>query len=258
MIYELAKTLALLAYPLGFSLALLLIGLVLLWRRRRRPALGALGAGLVTLWAFSTPALADRMLWWLERDWADRPVDAVPAADAVLVLGGAFSTGNGQWLYPSAGGAIDRYWHAARLYHAERAPRVILSGGRQPQRTAGMTEAEAGVLFLTDMGVPLEALILETAALTTRGHVVELTPLLAEHGVESLLVVTSASHMRRSLATLSALEVEIMPVATGFSISQPASFQLRRWLPSARALSRSTRAMHEVIGILYYRLRGWV
>lgn len=256
--YELAKLFSLLVYPLGLSLALLLMGLGLLWRRRHRLAAGALGAGLVVLWAFSTPAVADRLLGWLERDWADRPVEAVPAADAVLVLGGAFSTGNGQWVYPSAGGAVDRYWHAARLYHAGRAPRVILSGGRQPQRTAGLTEAEAGALFLGDMGVPREALILETEALTTRGHVVELAPLIDEHHIASLLVVTSASHMRRSLATLSALEVEITPVATGFSISQPSSFRLRRLLPSAGALSRSTRAMHEIIGILYYRLRGWV
>ncbi|MGM1051164.1 MAG: YdcF family protein [Pseudomonadota bacterium] len=256
--FELANAISLLFYPLGLGLGLAVLGLLCLFLQCRRIALGALSSGLALLWAFSTPAVADRLLWALERDWADRPVEVVPTADAVLVLGGAFSTGNGQWAYPSAGGAIDRYWHAARLYHAGRAPRVILSGGRAPQRTAGLTEAEAGALFLGDMGVPQDALILETAALTTRGHVEELAPLLAEHSIDSLLVVTSASHMRRSLAALSALEVQITPVATNFSIAKQSGFRLHRLLPSAGALSRSTRAMHELIGIAYYRLRGWI
>ncbi|MEQ6890038.1 YdcF family protein [Halomonas sp. CS7] len=256
--YELSKIVSLLLYPMGISVCLFLAALAFLLLSRFRVATLFLALGLTVLWIFSTPAVADRLLWWLERDWADRPVEAVPAADAILVLGGAFSTGNGQWVYPSAGGAIDRYWHAARLYHAGRAPRVILSGGRVPQRIAGMSEAEAGARFLGDMGVPQEALILETQAITTRGHVEELAPLLAEHAIQSLLVVTSASHMRRSLATLSALEVQITPVATGFSIVQPSSFRLRRLLPSAGALSRSTRAMHEMMGLAYYRLRGWI
>ncbi|WP_187265828.1 YdcF family protein [Alkalisalibacterium limincola] len=255
--YEFVKSISLIFYPLGLGLSLAGVALALWHLGRQRPGAVALGAAILVLWVFSMPAVADRMMAALERGWSDVPVESLPEADAVLVLGGAFGTGNGQFLYPSAGGAVDRYWHGARIYHAGRAPQVILSGGRQPHRTGGLTEAEAGAMFLADMGVPREAMILEARAQTTRGHVEELAPLLAEHGISSLLVVTSAAHMRRSIATLSALEVTLVPVATGFSVSDEPEFRLRRLLPSADALSRSTRAMHEHIGLAYYRIRGW-
>lgn len=254
--YELVQSLSLLVYPLGLSLSLSVLGLLLVGRWRRA-GMAVLGAGLLVLWGFATPLMADRLLGALEGQWPDRPVEALPVADAVLVLGGTFGTGNGQFVYPSAGGSVDRYWHAARLFHAGRAPVVILSGGRQPHRTGGLSEAEAGALFLEDMGVPREAMILETQSLTTRAHSVELAPILAEHEVSSLLVVTSASHMRRALMTLSKLEVSILPAATDFSVFEQPGFRVRRLLPSASALSRSTRAVHEFIGILYYRLRDW-
>lgn len=255
--YELIKSLSLLVYPLGISLSLSVLGMALLFCRWRRAGMAMLGSGLLVLWGFATPLVADRLLGALEGEWPDRPVEALPAVDAVLVLGGTFGTGNGQFVYPSTGGSVDRYWHAARLFHAGRAPVVVLSGGRQPHRTAGLTEAEAGALFLIDMGVPREALILETQALTTRAHSLELAPLLAEHEVSSLLVVTSASHMRRAMLSLSGLEASLLPAASDFSVFKQPGFQFRRLLPSVNALSRSTRAIHEFIGILFYRLRGW-
>lgn len=256
--YEIVKTLALFVYPLGLGLALCLLSLFLLSVFSRRAGLLSLFLAIGLIWAFSMPVVADRLLAALEAEWPDVPVEQLPVADAVLVLGGAFSTGNGQFNYPSAGGGVDRYWHATRIWHAGRAPRLILSGGRQPHRTAGRTEAEAGALFLMDMGLPPEALILETRALTTRGHTVELKTILADYEISSLIVVTSASHMRRSLATLAELDVSIVPAATGFSVYPQPRFRLRRFLPSVGALSRSTRATHEFIGLWYYRLRGFV
>ncbi|MBB1472223.1 YdcF family protein [Luteimonas sp. MC1782] len=255
--YELMKSLSLLAYPLGLGLLLSAAALVLCRIGLQRSGSIVLGSSILVMWVFSMPVVADHMVAALERGWPDVRVEALPEADAVLVLGGAFGTGNGRFLYPSAGGAVDRYWHAARIYRAGRAPRVILSGGRQPHRTGGLTEAGAGAMFLADMGVPREAMILEARALTTRGHAEELGPLLAEHGIGSLLVVTSAAHMRRSMATLSGLDVTLVPVATGFSVSGESGFRVRRLLPSASALSRSTWAIHEHIGLAYYRIRGW-
>lgn len=48
------------------------------------------------LWLFSMPMVGDGLLCQLESGWEFRPVDALPAADAVVVLGGAFSSGRGE------------------------------------------------------------------------------------------------------------------------------------------------------------------
>ena len=85
-------------------------------------------------------------------------------------LGGAFCD-DAYWAYPSTGANVDRYWHGARLYHAGRAPRVIVSGGRHPARRDNPSEAESGARFLVDMGVPAGALLLEKLAMNTHDHV---------------------------------------------------------------------------------------
>ncbi|QKK02931.1 MAG: YdcF family protein [Pseudomonadota bacterium] len=250
------KTLSLLVYPLGIVMVLLVFALALLLWGRRRLGIGLLTGSILLLWVFSMPAVGNWLVWQLEREWSYVAVEELPRADAVVVLGGAFSSGNGQWTYPSAGGTVDRYWHAARIYHADRAPLVIVSGGRQPHLSGGMTEAESGALFLGDMGIPEEALILDKASLTTAEHFDNLREIMRTREIRTLLVVTSASHMQRSLATLGRLDVRLTPVATDFSAIEDPPFILRDWLPAVSGLSRSTRAFHELLGLWYYRLTG--
>ena len=255
--YELVKVLSLLVYPLGFCLALLAVALVFHLRGRHRVGNGLVGLSFGLLWLFSMPVVGDGLLRQLESGWEFQPVEALPAADAIVVLGGAFSSGHGEWPYPDAGGNVDRYWHAARIFRAGKAPMVILSGGRAPSRREGWTEAESGAIFLADMGVPRSAMILDTEALTTRENAVNVDQLISERGFGSILLVTSASHMRRSLAAFSGVQAEVIPVATDFSVVRRPPFSFRRILPSTSALGRSTRAVHELVGALYYRLRGW-
>lgn len=183
--------------------------------------------------------------------------EEAPTAEAIVVLGGAFAHFE-PWPYPNASAAVDRYWHAARLYHAGRAPVVILSGGRTPGRGPGMTEAQAGMVFLADLGVPATAILLEEQSLTTRGNAVHVAELLAEHQFQDILLVTSALHMRRSMASFRAVGLEPLPAATDFEVRSTQGRALRRWLPSTSALASSTRACHEVLGLWVYTTRGWV
>lgn len=256
--YGLVKFLSLLVYPLGLSMVLLASALLLLVFHRRRAGLIALAGSVIVLWAFASAVVADGLVRSLEAEWPDRPVEAMPEADAVVVMGGAFSSGNGRWVYPDAGGNVDRYWHAARIFHAGKAPRIILSGGRAPHLTHGRSEAESGALFLQDLGVPADALLLDREALTTRENALNIQAIVAERGLESLLVVTSASHMRRSMAALALVDAELIPAATDFTAQPAPGFSIRRYIPSASALSRSTRAIHELVGLAYYRSRGWI
>ena len=255
--YELTKHLSLLAYPLGAAFALGLVGLLLQLFGRWRSGWVVILLALTWLWIWSMPVTSDTLRASLENRYAYLPVEAVPVADAIVVLGGAFS-GDSSWPYPSASGSVDRYWHGARLFHAGRADTVVLSGGRNPLRPQNPTEAESGAVFLRDMGVPDSALLLDNASRTTRDHVRYLDGVLEERGLERLLVVTSATHMRRAEAVFRRAGLDIHPVATDFSVGTDPVIGARRYLPSAEALGGSTRAVHEYLGYWFYRLRGWV
>jgi len=256
-VWELKKLLSALVYPLGTCVLLLILGiLALIIFKRRRAGLAFALAGFGWLWLWSMPVFSDWARGSLERDWVQLSAAEVAPVDVIVVLGGGFSHKTGR-PYPNAGSAVDRYWHAARLFHAGKAPQIIVSGGRSPGRGPGMTEAAAGRAFLLDLGVPADSIVVEPEALTTRGNAFQVAELLGQGDVDQLLLVTSALHMRRSKAAFRAVGLDPLPAATDFEVSKDA-LVLRDFLPSAAALAGSTRAVHEWVGYWVYWWRGWV
>jgi uncharacterized SAM-binding protein YcdF (DUF218 family) len=243
-------------YPLGAGLSLGLVGLLLLILNRRRFGSGLAALALIWLWVWSMPVFADWLVLSLEGRYPKMAAEQAPQASAIVVLGGAFSH-QSDWPYPDMSSSADRYWHAARLFHAGRAPLVILSGGRAPGRGPGMTEASAGAVLLADLGVPAGAIVLEERALTTRGNALEVAELLEGKEIKQFLLVTSAAHMRRSEAAFRAVGLDPLPVATDFTVREPIRSHWLRWLPGASALAASSRAVHEYVGYFAYRMRGW-
>lgn len=132
----------------------------------------------------------------------------------------------------------------------------MLTGARD--QGEGPTEAQLGAVFLIDIGIPPEHVILENAARTTKGHVDPIAELVAKHRLETFLLVTSAMHMRRAEAVFRAAGLEPNAVATDFRVNTETQMSIRRFLPSVSALSLSTAAIHEYVGYSYYRLRGWI
>ena len=250
------KVLTQLAMPLGSALlGLLLAGLLLLLRRR------ALSAGMLTLslaWLvfWSLPVVADSVRWTLERQHPPRAAGDMPVVDAIVVLGGSMNPGPGNWLYPDLNQSADRVWHAARLYTAGRAPQVIVSGGNIPWSGQGRTEAEAMIDLLTDLGVPAAAILSEGGSANTRGNALLTAGLLAGRDSARVLLVTSALHMPRALAVFRRSGVDAVAAATDHEV-MPAPRTLLDWLPGAGALSDSSRALKEWLGLWVYRWRDW-
>ena len=80
--------------------------------------------------------------------------------------------------------------------------------------------------------------------------------ILEAQGMGPVLLVTSALHMPRALATFRAAGVDAIPAATDFEV-MPRPRVLLDWLPDAEALAASTRALKEYLGLWVYRYRGW-
>lgn len=111
--------------------------------------------------------------------------------------------------------------------------------------------------LLRALGVPDSALILEEKSLNTYQNAVYCAQAMKSAGLRTALLVTSALHLPRSLAVARAAGIEALPAATDFQVTAASNKPLR-WFPSAEALQRSTYALHEWMGMLVYRWRGWV
>lgn len=117
-------------------------------------------------------------------------VDETQPAEAIVVLGAGVEK-DGR---PSA--AMEaRVAHGIWLYEQGYAPLVVASGGVRVRPPA---EADLMAQTLLAAGVPQDALIVEDQSLNTGQNAAYVTPLLREHGVERIILVTSPFHQWRA------------------------------------------------------------
>lgn len=244
--------LSLLLNPLVQSLLLLLLAL-LLWRFAR------LARSLVVIafgWLYlcSTALVADGLMGTLEDHYKPRALSRLPSADAIVILGGAT---RGDAHFGSMGDLneqADRLTHGLQLYRAGKAPLLLLSGGG-----CDSCRAESEIMYehLELMGIPESAMLRERESRTTQENAVYSSILLKGKGVRSILLVTSAYHMRRAVPLFERQGLAVVPAPTDFQrlVDEP---MLPPWLPGAEDLVRTTRAIKEHVGYWVYRSRGWL
>ena len=243
----LSKLVIWLLSPLGTWLCLAMVALVLAWRRRLRSGIALAMMAFFWLWAWSTPVLSLWLRDSIEKQFPEQTIASVPMAQALVVLGGAVEPPSGRASEIDLQSAADRVWYAARLFHAGKAPVLLLSGGSDPERHA-YSEARAMSILLQDLGVPPQAMVLEEASRNTRQNAALSAMLLKARGINHILLVTSALHMPRALALFKAQGLQVIPAATDFEGNRAPPPGVLGWLPDALALDGSGRAMKEIVG----------
>jgi len=248
------KILSLLVYPLSQSLLLLVLALALLFWRRIRTARVVLFLALGWLYLCSTAFFADFLMATLEDDFPPRALSVMEKADAIVVLGGAISGDSHMGTQPNLNQHADRLVYAATLYQSGKAPVVVASGGGQ---SGFRPEAQLMEETLAIMGVPARDILLERASRNTYDNARYTAVLLNGKGIRSILLVTSAFHMRRARDLFVAEGFEVRPAPTDYqrTVSPPT---IPRWLPGTDDLLRSTLAIREYVGYWVYRYRGWL
>ncbi len=264
MFIFLSKLLPLFVYPLGLACVLLLFALAA--RNNPRTRAGLIATALIILWLSSTTGFSRLLAKSLE--WRYPTPNEIPAEDVVVVLGG----GTEPAVYPrpsvEVNGAGDRVLYAAMLYKEGKAAHILLSGGNISWLNKEATSpAEDMASILTTIGIPEEALWLETTSQNTYENALYSTEILVENNIERILLVTSAMHMPRSVALFEKQGIEVIPVPVDFSITEDDSPQdsssnlqskIIKIIPQASNLSLTTNAMKEYIGYFIYKLQDWL
>ncbi len=241
--------------PLGLPImALLCAGAWALWRKSWKACAITVFVCVAWLWVWSTGVWTRVVGLPLERGWTQVRAEALPAADAIVLLGGGMSANPAAYPYPDMHSAADRVWHAARLHKAGKAPIVIPTGSGDKEST---------VPLLIDFGVPETAIVGEYKARNTEENAKYVAQLLAARQTVSstrprVLLVTSAWHMRRSLLmyTKYAKDLEIVPAPADFEFTVICArpLEVKDFFPSAEALQMNSYAAKEIIGYWGYRL----
>ena len=78
--------------------------------------------------------------------------------------------------------------------------------------------------------------------------------ILNTHGIKKIILVTHAIHMRRSIMYFEAAGFEVIPAPLGFN-SQSNFLSSLKIFPSIGAMSNLQQALHEIMGMIWYKLR---
>lgn len=240
----------------------LIVAFLTVWRRPRTAAL-CIAFALILLLVSSNGWVSRYFVRSLE--WQNTP-SQLPNAEAIVVLGGATRSA----LFPRPTVDLqesgDRVIYAAQLYRQKKAPLIILSGGRIEWFGKGTPESEDMATILTSIGIPKEALIQEPDSLNTYQNAVNVRKILEQRNIKRVLLVTSAIHMPRSLLIFQKQNIDVIAAPTDFLVSNAELQELTstpkaailNLLPDTSNIDLFTSALKEYIGIVIYRLRGWL
>ena len=238
--------------PPTLILIFLLLGLFLSLTKRRRSGLVFLGLGILLYGCLSIGSTARILTRPLESAYPPLSPGRLPPQGTLIVLGGGVSPLVDLPASDRLGRApLRRALEAVRLYHLMGGPEILVCGG--PGNPFSPV-AEAAVLreLLVGVGIPEEKIIVEIESRTTFENVARLLTMPLKR---PLILVTSARHMYRALRVFSAFGEAPTPAPCDFHpLGRPGDPLF--YLPSAEALSASTSALYEYLGIVWYRLSG--
>lgn len=254
MFYTLSKLFWLLAQPLSLAFLLVLAGLVLVMAKRRRFGLVLGALGLLVLGLSSFTNIGAVLIAPLEDRFA-RPAEMPVRVDAIVLLGGAtsarISTARQVTETSEAGDRlIETIWLAQRYPEA----RIVLSGGVAAILAGAETEAVTMQRLLLAFGIAPDRIVLEGDSLNTDENASYTRQLLGpEPG--TVLLVTSAFHMPRSMGLFRKVGIDAMPWPTDYRSTGQEWFGLDVAEPASN-LQTTGVMIKEWIGLAVYHWTG--
>jgi uncharacterized SAM-binding protein YcdF (DUF218 family) len=231
------------------SLVLLLVAGLVVQRRRPRLSLTLILLATIALYGLSMPWVGGLLLKSLEISGPVSP-STLKTADAIVVLGGGRRLGEAEYGGDTLNSiSLERLRYAAFLHRASGLP-LLASGGMADCGTLAESRIMQHILQ-SEYG--LSAKWIEDDSTTTWENARYSAPLLKQAGVQRIVLVTHAWHLRRAVPLFEAQGLSVIPAGIQFSSTRVDT--ILDLLPTPAGLRDSSFALHEWLGILWYKLR---
>lgn len=238
-------------------IAIGMLASILLWPRKRGRRILILT--LVAYYLLSIQPVAYGLAHSLENQFSTAFTGAQDAEVIVILAGGA-NKKEGRRSFAELGGVSwKRLWHGIELHRELENMPVLYSGGSGDPFDPVSHEAELAKQYALAVGISEDMFWIESSSRNTYESALAIKHILEERFSEKdqhqVILVTSASHMRRSLGVMRKAGISAVPAAADFSQGvfrlNPLSF-----FPSHAYFSSSVSSIHEWVGIAGYWLMG--
>ena len=243
--------------PTNLLLLLLFFTLWRAWRnkanlKRRR---FAVTVSFLLLVAYCLPVVAHFSGQYFEREYTQlrsRPADN----DVIVILGGGVNPANDKEHKSRLSDAsIRRCIHGAELYKSAAACPIIVAGGQANPDPAAGPESHAMRDFLTELGVPESDIVIEDHSTSTHENAIESARILKERSLARPILVTDSLHLRRAVLCFREQGVTVTPSGCGFA-SSVIEWTPYQFVPRLSAAERNSAVFHEVLGMMWYTIKG--
>lgn len=250
-----SKLLSFATQPLAWVAVLLLCGLLCM-PVRRNWGRGLMSAALAVLLLQGWQPLPDVLLRQLEAQHAGpTPGTSLQQYAGVVLLGGALEPSYIWQAHdqPALNSAAERMTVPVALLQQHPHLRLLFTGGQGDLFAKGLTEADRARFFFDSMGVARQRILYESESHTTYENAVFSAKLPDVNPAQPWLLLTSASHMPRAMATFRKAGWNVTPYPVDFRTGTQTPWTEYSLADGA---NRWHLVLHELAGLLTYRLAG--
>ncbi len=253
--FVVSKLLSFLTQPLTWVATLLVLAAIL---HKRKPSTGGrlLWLALALLLGMGYFPLPT----WIAKQLESRYVEFAPQADlrkfaGFIVLGGATESGPLSQAHrqPLLNEAAERMTAAIAIQQRNPELRMIFTGGEGALLGTGPSEADRARVFFDAMGLDSTRIQYESASRNTHENAVLSAQLPNVDPTQPWLLVTSAWHMPRSMATFTKAGWNVTAYPVDFRSGGAVDWLDYDLVAGAR---RWELVLHELLGIVAYRITG--
>jgi uncharacterized SAM-binding protein YcdF (DUF218 family) len=249
MIY-LHKILPTFVLPIMLIIIVILIGLI---KNKKKLIYIAIGV----LYIISTPIFSNTFFKLVEGNGHNdyrKPISAIDSADAIVVLSGMLEINEvGDSTYVEWGDP-DRFFGGIALFKAGKAQKIIFTGGKMPWDKVKKTEGDVLKEYAISNGIPSEKIYVTKDVENTADEAVAVKELISPD--KRIILVTSAFHMSRARKLFEKQGFIVISYKVDYKTSQNKDIGIMGFLPSSGNLELTETGIREIIGRVFYLIKG--
>ena len=180
-------------------------------------------------------------------------IESVEHYEVGIVLGGGFEYDNDRERLSIRRGG-DRIWVAIQLFHQGKLDYLLLTGKNGDLSDKGLDESNQLKQILIQNGIPEDKILVDSESLNTYQNALNSKVILDSLNFKSVLLITSALHMKRAYAVFVKQGIECNTFATDF---YSGGYHWDQFIfPSLDSFGLWSKYLHEVLGYVVYAVTG--
>lgn len=198
-------------------------------------------------------------IYWLNQWWEKgiRKEKALNSYATAVVLGG-MSAWDEDEKYLQFHSSSDRLWQAVKLYKQGKVNSVIISGGSGSVLYPEEREANYLKRYLEQSKIADSNFYYENKSRNTHENALYCRQIIDSLKLKQpILLVTSAFHQRRAMACFKKVDLNVVPYASDRT-GTIKNYGLENLLPSVEAIQLWNRLIREWVGMLSYKIKGYI